>query len=446
MKKNILKECGINEEFSKTIFDYARFLKALNLCHLYFQVEKWINLVLVNSNSLNDNKLKHNIIVDITNLLLKLLIENGATLRNLEINCLRSREFKPEIFYVLGQNEQFLSQLQYLSLRSLAKIEDNDNDSTTTWLKAVAKYTTKISTLDIEDFCLNYNQQIFHALISVIKSQEQLRVFGITGTEYLTEFHGMISALESQKNSLQEVFIDSCAFNEEFEVLKNCKNLEALRIRCYDQELSKLSKILDNKIGNKISTLEVICSQIYAQPIVSMLEKSGTLLQRLRLDLNGQEYSLVLEALKSFCPNIIYLDIMNIKFSTQLVELISDLQKLQFLSLRCYNDDIPDEELKKRVIRFSEILPLTLQYLSLNTWLGPYTDILLNHCNVPLKKLLIYEINNEKIAKALIEFCIRNKTLNYVGVCKYFDLDDNIRKEVEAYVELVPFGQIVGYC
>ncbi|RIB29366.1 hypothetical protein C2G38_2155411 [Gigaspora rosea] len=443
MKKNILKECGINEEFSKTIFDYARFLKALNLCHLYFQVEKWINLVLVNSNSLNDNKLKHNIIVDITNLLLKLLIENGATLRNLGIRCSRSREFKPEIFHVLGQNEQFLSQLQYLSLRSLAKIEDNDNDSTTTWLKAVAKYTTKISTLDIEEFYPDYNQQIFHALINVIKSQEQLRLFGIDGAEFLTEFHGMISALESQKNSLQEVIIDSCAFNEEFEVLKICKNLETLRIKNCDQTLSKLSKILEHKIN----TLEVICCRIYVQQhIALMLEKSGILLQRLRLDLNCQEYTLLLEALKSFCPNIIYLDIMNIKFSTQLVELFSDLQKLKFLSLRCYNDSIPDEELKKQVIQFSEILPLTLQYLNLNNWFGPYTDILLNHCNVPLKKLLIYEINNEKIAKALIEFCIRNKTLNYVGVCKYFDLDDNIRKEVEAYVELVPFERIRVYC
>ncbi|RIB20407.1 hypothetical protein C2G38_1196016 [Gigaspora rosea] len=272
------------------------------------------------------------------------------------------------------------------------------------------------------------------------------------GAGFFTEFHGMISALESQKNSLQEVIIDSCAFSEEFEVLKICKNLETLRIKyCDHQALSKLSKILDHKVSNKISTLEVIYCPISAQPIALMLEKSGTLLQRLRLVLNNgkiQKYISLLEALKSFCPNIIYLDIANIKFSTKLVELISDLQKLQFLSLRCYNDGIPepDEELKKRVIQFSEILPLTLQYLNLNNWFGPYIDILLNHCNVPLKKLLIYKIYDEKIAKALIEFCIRNKTLKYLGVYKYLDLDDNIRKEVEEYVELVTFKRILVYC
>ncbi|RIB30975.1 hypothetical protein C2G38_2151094 [Gigaspora rosea] len=143
--------------------------------------------------------------------------------------------------------------------------------------------------------------------MSTLDTEEQLRLFGIDGTKFLTEFQRMNSALECHINSLQGVRIDSCAFNEEFEVLKNCKKLEMLRIRNCDQELSKLSKILDLK--------------------------SGTLLQRLSLELNGdgsQEYTLLLEALKSFCPNIIYLDIANIKFFTKLVELTSDLQKLQF--------------------------------------------------------------------------------------------------------------------
>ncbi|RIB20412.1 hypothetical protein C2G38_2080835 [Gigaspora rosea] len=332
-EKIILKECGINEEFSKSIFDYPRFLKALDLSRLCFQVEKWIELVPANSNSLNDSNLKHNIIIDMTNLLLKLLIENGATLHSLDLCFSRCREFNPEIFYALGQNEQFLSQLKFLSL---SRIKVKDINSATTWLKAVTKYTTKIRFLYIYDFYPDYNQQIFHTLINVIKSQEQLRLFGIAGIEFLTEFHGMISALESHINSLQDVRIDSCAFNEEFEVLKSCKNLEALRIRNSDQELSKLSKILDLKVSNKISTLEVIYCQIYAQPIALMLEKSGTLLQRLRLELNGdesQEHTLLLEALKSFCPNIIYLNIVNIKFSTKLVELISCLQKLRYRAI-----------------------------------------------------------------------------------------------------------------
>ncbi|RIB20408.1 hypothetical protein C2G38_1196015 [Gigaspora rosea] len=46
-EKIILKECGINEEFSKTIFDYARFLKALDLSRLCFQVENGSNSCLL---------------------------------------------------------------------------------------------------------------------------------------------------------------------------------------------------------------------------------------------------------------------------------------------------------------------------------------------------------------------------------------------------------------
>ncbi|RIB08016.1 hypothetical protein C2G38_380414 [Gigaspora rosea] len=178
-----------------------------------------------------------------------------------------------------------------------------------------------------------------------------------------------------------------------------------------------------------------------------IFKKSGILLQRLKLELDEvfQDEPLLLKALKTFCPNIIYLSIQFIMFSPQFVKLIGNLQKLQFLSLWCNQVDyIPEEVIKRRVIQFSEKLPLTLKYFNLeDTWLEPYTDILLNHCNAPLKKMLIYRLNNERISKALVEFCMRNKTLNYVGVYKYLDLDDYTKKEVENYVELVPYESIV---
>ncbi|RIB02322.1 hypothetical protein C2G38_2125518, partial [Gigaspora rosea] len=155
---------------------------------------------------------------------------------------------------------------------------------------ALAKCTTKINTIKFSYFDPDYEPQIFHALINIIKSQEQIKLFFLAGY-YCTEFHGIISALESQKNSLQEVILNNCDFR--------------------------------------------------------------------------------------------------------------------------------------------------------NTLLEPYTDILINHCNAPLKKILIYRLNNERISKALVEFCMRNKALNYVGVFKYFDLDDNTKKEVEPYVKLVPYEYIV---
>ncbi|RIB25469.1 hypothetical protein C2G38_2165793 [Gigaspora rosea] len=170
------------------------------------------------------------------------------------------------------------------------------------------------------------------------------------------KYYGIISALESQKNSLQEIIVENCDYNEVFEVLKNCKILETLRLRIY-------------------------------------------------------------------C--------------------------LQFLSLWCFINDIQEEELKIQVIQFAEILPLTLQYLDLGDTWQPYIDIVLSNCNAPLKKLLIYHLNDEKYTRALIEFCIRNKALNYVAVYRDSDLDENFRKEVEAYVTnvaLVPRARIVVNC
>ncbi|KAF0463369.1 hypothetical protein F8M41_000188 [Gigaspora margarita] len=436
--KECLEECGINKEFSKTLFDYAKFLRILYLNRLEYMVKNWIDLKPVSYERL---------INYIINLLLKLFIESGATLHELDLSFSRSFQLMPEIFYSLGRNGQFFSRIQHLSLsiRSIISIE-----SVTTLLRALAENTTKIRTLKLV-FYSNPESQIFHALIYVIKLQERLRLFRIAGV--YTEFHGIISALECQKNSLQEVDIQDCSFNAEFSVLNNCKNLETIRItRCN----TELLKILDYKI----STLEVVDAPIDAQTMALILEKAGILLQRLILesisiDENILDESLLLEAIKLFCQNITYFKIGCIEFSTQLLELIGNLHKLQFLSVWCYINIIPVEELPVeglniRVMQFSKILPLTLQYLDLrNIWLDPYIDILLNHCLAPLKKLLINGLDNEKNIKALIEFCARTKTLKYVGVREYSNLealDDNIRKEVEANVALVPDHYIVVNC
>ncbi|RIB20753.1 hypothetical protein C2G38_2178527 [Gigaspora rosea] len=387
--KEYLEKHGINEEFSNTLFDYARFLKVLDIPHLEYKVRKWITFKLIESKLFDDNH--------IINLLFKLFIESGATLHKLVLG--QPLELKPEIFYTLEENKQFFSRIQHLSLDILY---GNDFESATL-LRVLAEITTKINTIELCYF--DYKPHLFHALIYIIKSQEQLRLFSLVG-DYPKEFYGVISALESQKNSLQEVILDSCDFNAEFEVLNKCKNFKTLRIRYCAKKFSKL-------LDFKVSTLEVVESEIDTQSMALIFEKSGKLLQRLKLELNDE-----------------YRDesIQGIEFSTQFVELIRNLQKLQFLTLWCEEvDDIPEEVLKIRIIQFSEILPLTLKYLDLgDSWLEPYTDILINHCNVPLKKMLIDRLENERISKALVEFCKRNKTLNYVGVGRYYALDDYI--------------------
>ncbi|KAF0452389.1 hypothetical protein F8M41_001898 [Gigaspora margarita] len=306
--KESLKERGINEEFSKTLFDYARFLKVLDLINLECKVKKWSDLKLLSYERLINH---------INNLLLKLFIESGATLYELGLRFSRSFQLKPEIFYSLGRNGQFFSRIQHLTLGVISIM---DIESITTLLRALAENTTKIRTLELV-FHSDTDSQICHALIYVIKLQERLRLFRIAGGH--TEFYGIISALEYQKNSLQEVVIQDCSFNAEFNVLNNCKNLETIRILCCNTELLKI-------LDYKISTLEVFDTPINAQTMALILEKAGILLQRLivesiTIDEDILEESLLLEAIKSFCPNITYFKIRHIEFSTQLLELIEAL-------------------------------------------------------------------------------------------------------------------------
>ncbi|RIB26330.1 hypothetical protein C2G38_2065149 [Gigaspora rosea] len=383
----------------------------------------------------------------IINLLFKLFIESGATLYILDLHFSEFLEFSPEIFYSLGENKQFFSQLQNLSLGVISRF---NIESVATLLRVLAKNTTSIRSLKLDGFNSDFEPQLLHtlfySLICIIKSQDQLRKFSLVGgEEFPTEFYGIVSALESQKNSLQEFIVEYCDYSTEFDILENCKKLEILRVRYCETKLSKI-------LNYKISTLELVDTRFDASTILAIaqiIKKSGILLQRLIFESIDEiicEKSLLLDALKSHCPNITYLNITNIRISTQLLELIGNLQNLQFLTL-LFVLDIPEDELKIQVMQFAEILPLTLQYLDVgDPWFNSYVDIFFKHCNAPLKKVLIGHLDNEKNTKALIEFCKRNKTLKYLGINRYFDLDKNIRKEVKKYVTLVTYESIIVNC
>ncbi|KAF0444664.1 hypothetical protein F8M41_003349 [Gigaspora margarita] len=382
----------------------------------------------------------------------------GASLRELDVYFPESNKIKPGIFQSLERNELFFSRLQYLSLSAISEFS---TENAVDLLKILAKNTTRIIALKLDESYSQYDSQLIHELINIIKSQEQLRQFTLAGI-LPDEFHGIISALECQKQSLREVIIETCGYSDEFKILMNCENLEILRMRFCDYE--NIMELLDNKIN----TLEILDYEIDASELALFFKKSGKLLQRLKLESLDAiifDQSLLLDALKSFCPNITYLDVSIIEFSTQFLVLIGNLRKLQFLTLSVDTlsvDEIPDEE---RVIRFAKILPLTLQYLDLRySCLISFIEILLKYCYAPLKKLLIDDLDEDKL-KALIKFSNkRNRSLSYVGVSNYSDLglDDIGRTEeyvrlsysatVQEYLEvedlftLVPCEDIIVHC
>ncbi|KAF0533036.1 hypothetical protein F8M41_010736 [Gigaspora margarita] len=260
----------------------------------------------------------------VINLLFKLFIENGATLDKLVVYFSDSLKLKPEIFYLLEQNMQFISHLQYLSLSNVAF---SNIGSTTTFLRTLAKYATKIK--DLKLAYNSYKASPLYYIIQIIKSQEQLRLINLNGIGYPSEFYCIISALESQKNLLQEAIIEDCIWSSEFAILKNCKNLDTFRIRNCDM---KLLKILNCKIS--ILEMDDNYRNVDVSTITQILEMSGLILKQLKLSsmlkVDEETSILELEALKSFCPNITYLNLGHIKFFTQLIEIISNLQIYNF--------------------------------------------------------------------------------------------------------------------
>ncbi|RIB14079.1 hypothetical protein C2G38_2144241 [Gigaspora rosea] len=412
-EKVLLKECGIIINFPNTLFNYAKFLKVLDLSRLEENVRLWINFQISNQKIICISK------DDLANLLFKLFIESGAILSKFDIYF---TEFiiKPNVFYSLGQNEHFFSRLQDLTVDVIIDSFDFGVEEAIMLLRILAKTTTKISTLNLGTFGYNYEPQIYQALVNIIKSQGNLRRFSlICETEFQTAMCGVISALESQRKNLQEIKLDGCAYSAEFKVLMNCEKLKVLRILYCEEK--KLLKILDTGLC-KISTLEISSYPTDASNLLSILKKSGTLLQRLKLDSEDEicSQSLLFDTLIAFCPNITHLYISYIKLSAELLKLIGSLQKLQLLTLRFVYNELEMENLD---MQFAKILPSTLQYLE---WSYIRNDILLNYCEAPLKKL--------------------KKTLKYVSLSRSTYISNsefnNIRKDLEGYVKLVRFEEI----
>ncbi|KAF0378379.1 hypothetical protein F8M41_012415 [Gigaspora margarita] len=326
----ILNEYGIDIEFPCTLFNYSRFLKAFDSSIVDDRIQELISKLI--NNLPTDIDLKEHV----ANLLFKIFIESGATLSKLALDMSDDiDDIKPEIFYSLGQNMLFFSRLQDLSVIIESK---SCIKNAIALFKILADNATKINSLTFHTSI--YEPLLCRTFASIIKSQEQLGRFNlIGGSAFEPRSCCIMSALECQKKALREIKIERCAYGEEFEVLKNCENLEVIRILHYKEEI-KLLKILGTSLS-KISTLEILSYSIDASNLIPILENSGSLLQRLRLYSERREIcslSLLIETLISFCPNITYLYISSIKFSNKFLDLIGSLQKLLYLTLRWIDD------------------------------------------------------------------------------------------------------------
>ncbi|RIB26323.1 hypothetical protein C2G38_277137 [Gigaspora rosea] len=172
--KESLRIYKINIEISETLFDYARFLKVLDLSHLGWRVTEWFFPEFVNVGIVCRTSLTTYIV----NLLLKIFIESGANLHKLDLHFSDLFKIKPEIFCSLEQNEQFFSRLQYLSL---GLISEFNTENAIKLLRILTKKATKINALKLNKRYTTYDQQSLKALI---ESQEQLRKFSLVGGDF----------------------------------------------------------------------------------------------------------------------------------------------------------------------------------------------------------------------------------------------------------------------
>ncbi|KAF0518631.1 hypothetical protein F8M41_016801 [Gigaspora margarita] len=471
-EKLILKEHGLIVDYPNTLFHYARFLEVLNLAFLNGKVIQWIKLQLFDQQT-NISSLKNHII----NLLLKIFIDGGARLTKFKLSFFNNiGEIKSEIFNLLDLNKRFFSRLEEVYV-NVVRVDKPCFDKAIELLRILAKNATKLNSFNISSLKVppildsDYHSKLCHEFIRIIKSQEKLKRFGLFGRPiFYIRLNEVILALESQKKTLKEIIIYNCRYNIEFEELINGGKLEKLDviriINCKGGD--KMLKSL-NINHYKVSTLEITTTyyanrldySVRTLNVIQILENSGTLLQRFKFNLGGHEISsqtLLLETLLAFCPNIVYLNLSTVNLSDQLLNLISSLQKLQFLTLYWIEDK--SDIMKERVIQLAKILPSTLQYLDLSKNL--HIDILLNQCDAPLRQLIFYvDYFYKKKMEALINYYTKKRTLHEVNIViytketRFYRFEDwnvsatcwdKIKQALKGHVKLLPYQSIVVNC
>ncbi|CAG8560145.1 2773_t:CDS:2 [Scutellospora calospora] len=423
--------------YQQAALNYPSYLKKLSFEMLYEAAIDYLNVNGNQStvdylNSIRENKRYvemievEDTICFLENLLIKVMIRCGTAISMIDMAS--SFKFRSEIFSLMKQNKIFFSNLnEFIIYTEKGKLIDESIE----FLKILSESTESIKVLKIHEMGI-YDQTTFiydshslKALIGFIESQKSIKKLDIS---YSDSFTGVISALNCHL-SLHEIIVQG-KYIQEFKVLNDCENLEVLRIK--SSEALPLLKQLSNS-NCRIRILDIYARVHDILDVISFLQEHGPLLQRFRLMPFGTTLSQtrLTRTLRDFCLNLEYFGLSSLNFSDQLVDFVKNSQRLQYISIECNGDD-SEEVTRRRVIEFAKSLPRSLHYLNWGFYnkklKSDYIDLILGHCDAPLKSLFFDNINQE-IFDAIVEFQSRVGTLEYCcptnGPKNYWDELEN---------------------
>jgi hypothetical protein len=408
-----LNEYGINSNLfpSNTLFNYPNFIKYISTHNISRSIIHWGTI----------KKMKNeNFTLLIFKLLLKLFIENGASL--CIFSNIRGGGYRNITFDLISQNPNFICNIKNL------KIISNLN---TNYLEFLYSNSDSVSFLDIH-FSFNINNVKY--LSQLINSQRNLKKIKLCYANV-----DNLLLLKSLKNSncsntLNTIIfyrvsfknIVTTNFKEIFEQLNVLKSIHILN--CYFLDSAFIQDIINITNPFKLETL-FLYESLKIDLLQLLLQKFGYCLKNVGLrSYHKSKCALITK----YCTNIKILDLIGSSCQMAL-DFIDLIQNLNHLSITTIDTTLSSDLL----LNLGQILPIKMDYLHMdfNINKSDFEIFLMNSQNTFIKKLLIRskdQIGYEYILPFIKEYIMKKKRVKYLAVTAGMSLKDK-EKEFELH-------------
>jgi hypothetical protein len=404
-----LNEYGFNSNLfsSSTLFNYPNFIKHFNIYSTCLSIEFWKT----------DKKVKEeNFTALIFKLLLKMFIDNGASLRTF-VGFTDYYRFSK--FELITQDPKFVCDIKYL------KINLRDDAD---YLEFLSSNCSSISFLDIHSSINNNNMKYFS---QIINSQRDLRIIKFNNAGFEDFPLSPLLKNSNCSNTLNTIiffhikFISlvNTNFTEIFEQLNVLKSIHILD--CFFLDSGFIQHLVNVTKPIELKTLFLYNKRLKFDILQLLLQKFGYCLENIRFNsfsLYKPEHELLV---RKYCTKIKVLELAGhgCKAALNFTDLIRNLNHLSITM----NGNIELGSIL--LLNLGQVLPIKLDYLCMDLIIKKedFEIFLKNSQNTFIEKLLIRnrEQNGHEIILPYIkEYIMKKKKVKYLAVAGLSSNDD----------------------
>ncbi|GBC05817.1 hypothetical protein RclHR1_06440004 [Rhizophagus clarus] len=398
---------------SQPLFNYAKYLRKLNLHELSIYVNIWYTTNQSKENN-NNNLIKIDLI---TQEIGKFIIYHSNKIHEICLSKVYVFSNITNITTFPGATNS-LSHIQKIKITGANYMETIDINNLSEILIGLSKICTKIREIEVYKFReSHYN--LLKGLITLIKAQQGLSKFIISC--WNLNFNPLIPSLQSQIHSLKEIEFTKIRFNNSFifKLLSSCNHLNKISFQYCDGFLLENVEPIIKSPPASLKKLYLCDNDISSDILITLLRNTRNTLNHLTIDERMTNTSTkIIETIVTHCPNLTFLDI-KVLYADDILNLLYPLRKSKLKHLILNNVSSKDFCDNKKFSEMGKFLPNTLQNLGLIYWDFNLQSLktFLENCDCPLKKLFLYRDNglNDDHLDIITQYAKCKGTLKYLS-------------------------------